>query len=84
MTVPQWVIDMEDDTLASMSVNSFGFANGKHPEYRPDEPIPACFDCGHSRHRGPCLGTHIQPAVPGLRMKAVCTPCGCSATTPAP
>ncbi len=79
MTVPQWVIDMENETMASMT-RSFGFANGRHPESRPDEPLAGCFECGHSRHDGPCLGTHIQPAVPGLRMKAICTACACSSS----
>ncbi len=80
MTVPQWVIDMEDETMASMTVSLFGFSTGRHPESRPDEPLPGCFECGHSRHEGPCLGTHIQPAVPGVRMKAIATPCQCTSS----
>ncbi len=78
MNVPQWVIDMENEAMASMTHSLFGLSNGRHPEYRPDEPLPGCSECGHSRHNGPCLGTHIQPAVPGLRSKAVCTPCACT------
>ncbi len=78
MAVPQWVIDMENESITAMKVDAFGFSNGRHPEWRPDEPLPGCSECGHSRHDGPCLGTHITPPVAGLQPKAVCTPCRCS------
>lgn len=70
--VPAWLLELEDEAMASIVHHEHEGPVGRHPEHRPAfvEPL-GCPQCRHARHTELCVMGRLGPD----------GPCNCPAIT---